>query len=353
MSDLPTLPLERALAETWPIAGWRDLSVVIAVSGGADSVAMARALAKLKSQAGGPGRLILAHFNHRLRAEAENDAEFVRILAEKLELAFELGSADVAALASLGGDGIESAAREARYSFLLQSAQKHGARYIATAHTADDKIETTLFNILRGTGLAGLAGIPRVRPLSAAVTAIRPMLELRRADVLAYLEALGQDYRTDPTNQSLDYTRNRLRHELLPALREQYHFDIDNSLLRLSNVAADAQRLIERQAGELLDRCLLPNDSTSSAVRLDLRPLQNQDRHLVRELFITLWRRNGWPLQAMGFDEWNTLATMAEAQVISSSKIPCRVTLPGGLVVQRDTDKEISIILPQALRSLQ
>lgn len=319
--------------------GWRDVSVIVAVSGGADSVSLVRALATLKRLSGGAGQLVVAHFDHRLRADSSLDAEFVERLAGKLGLPFELGSADVSAAASRDGDGIESAARTARYDFLLRAAERRGARYTATAHTADDKIETTLFNILRGTGLAGLAGIPRVRALSAAVTAIRPMLGLRRNEVLEYLQAIGQEHRNDPSNASLDYTRNRLRHELLPTLRDGYHFDIDNSLLRLSQVAADAQRLIERLADELLDRTLIPSDSTLPAtVRLDLRPLQTQDRHLVREMFVALWRRQGWPMQAMGFQKWNQLAEVAITSQVASSAVH-KTVLPDGVLMVRHQDQ--------------
>src|SRR5690606_10185195 len=118
------------------------------------------ALASLKAAGGGAGGLVIAHFNHRLRAGAEADAAFVRSLAARLQLPFELGGAEVAAADRR--DGLEAAAREARYDFLRTTAERCGARYVATAHTADDRIETVLFNVLRGTGLSGLAGIPRV-----------------------------------------------------------------------------------------------------------------------------------------------------------------------------------------------
>ncbi|MCC7083595.1 MAG: tRNA lysidine(34) synthetase TilS [Pirellulales bacterium] len=330
------LPLERALATNWPPELWCDVSVVAAVSGGADSVALACALVKFKREFGGPGRLCVAHFNHRLRAEADGDAEFVRRLAGQLGVAYECCESDAAAPAASRGDGIEAAARQERYAFLRQAAERLGARYVATAHTADDRVESILFNILRGTGLAGLDGIPRARPLSAAVTVIRPLLEVRRSELLSYLDARGQGYRVDLTNRSLDFTRNRLRHELLPALREQYRFDIDHSLLRLGNIAADAQRLIERLAEELLDRCLLPNEAGSTGVvRLDTRPLHHQDRHLIREMFVILWRRQGWPLQAMGFHKWDALAVLSLATEPSPTGGIVKAAFPAGMIAER------------------
>ncbi|HEX5104177.1 MAG TPA: tRNA lysidine(34) synthetase TilS, partial [Pirellulaceae bacterium] len=196
------------LATDWPPDEWRDVTVLVAVSGGADSVALLRGLHQLK--AAGEGRLVLAHFNHRLRG-AESDAD--QALVE--ELARRLGLEAVVGARGREGEGergrSEESLRELRYEFLAAAADKVGARFVATAHTADDQVETVLMNVLRGTGLAGLAGIPRVRRLTDAATLIRPLLNVTRAEVLEYLHSLGQSYRDDATNQSADYTRNRVR----------------------------------------------------------------------------------------------------------------------------------------------
>jgi tRNA(Ile)-lysidine synthase len=170
------------LAGDWPPEQWRDVTVLVAVSGGADSVALLRGLCALRSA--GDGRLVIAHFNHRLRgAESAADQTFVEELGQQQALRVILGSRD--------GDGrasSEETLREQRYQFLRQAADQAGARYVAIAHTADDQVETVLHNILRGTGLAGLAGIPRVRPLTEAATLIRPLLGATRAEVLAFLD---------------------------------------------------------------------------------------------------------------------------------------------------------------------
>ena len=176
--------LPEQLGEGWPPAEWSEVGVLIAVSGGPDSVALLRAMADLKQRVGGAGWLVVGHFNHQLRPEADGDAEFVADLAGQLGLRFEQGRGEVRELSKLRGDGVEAAAREARYEFLLRAAEKCGARYVVTGHTADDQAETVLFNFLRGTGLAGLAGIQRVRPLNSAVSLMRPMLGVRRTDVI-------------------------------------------------------------------------------------------------------------------------------------------------------------------------
>jgi tRNA(Ile)-lysidine synthase len=320
--------LVHCLARSWPPSQWRDVSVIVAVSGGPDSVALLRALQAMKIEAGGPGRLIVAHFNHRLRPEANDDTRFVADLAQRLELPFELGEADVENLAGVRGDGVEAAAREARYNFLHAVAQQCGARYVATAHTADDQTETVLFNILRGTGLAGLAGMPRARVLGPAVSLIRPLLTVRREEVLQYLDELGQQYRIDPTNASHDFTRNRLRHELLPLLREKYNPEIDAALQRLSQLALAAQRVIEQSAEELLNRCLI--STKSDEIRLSISLLTSVDPHLRREVFVALWRRMTWPLQSMGFAEWNFLAQTAQEPESNVKR-----SFPGNITVQR------------------
>lgn len=320
------------MAASWPPGEWRDLTVMVAVSGGPDSVALLRAMHALKLETGGSGRLMVAHFNHHLRPEANDDQVFVSDLAAQLKLPIFHGEMDVACLAKLQGDGLEAAAREARYEFFQRAAECQGARYVATAHTADDQVETVLFNILRGTGLAGVAGMPRARALGPAVSLIRPWLEVRHGEVVQYLDKLGQRYRVDPTNACHDFARNRLRHELLPLLREKYNSKIDGALRRLSQLAGDAQQLIERLAKELLDRCLV--SAQNSEVRLNLAPLENVDRHLQREMFVALWRRSGWPLQSMGFTEWNALAQMAQAPESGGNHLSAsKRVFPGNVVV--------------------
>ncbi len=242
MKSRTSFGLEAKLAAAWPPGDWRDVTVVVAVSGGPDSVALLRALASLKGEAGGAGRLVVAHFDHRLREDSAADAEFVGALAQQLGLPFEKGEATAEQLAHPTTDGVEAAVRQWRYAFLQSTAEKVGARYVALGHTADDQVETVLFNLLRGTGLSGLAGMPRARALGSATSLIRPILDARRSEVLEYLHEIGQSYRTDPTNSSAVFTRNRIRNEVLPSLREKFSTDIDQAVVRMAQLAGDAQR---------------------------------------------------------------------------------------------------------------
>src|SRR5690606_28991705 len=169
----------------------------------------------------------------RTRGQAsDDDAAWVARLAEELGLEVIVGRAEHAAsLAS------EDQARRARYEFLQASAEQVGARYVATAHTADDQAETVLLRILRGSGIEGLAGMPFARPLGPAVTLVRPLLETTRAEVEQYLGQLGQAHRHDATNDQSRFTRNWVRRELLPMLRSHLPQDPAESLLRLAGQA--------------------------------------------------------------------------------------------------------------------
>lgn len=186
--------------------------IAVGVSGGADSVALLRFLAALRPQFGWD--LVVCHIHHGLRgAEADRDECFVRALAEQLGLPCAVSRIDAAALALQDHISVEEAGRMARYAFFAQTAGEGGR--IATAHTLDDSIETVLMNLVRGTGLRGLCGIPRIRG-----NIVRPLLDCTRAEVEDYLGALGQPYCTDSTNLTDDYTRNRIRHDILPRLCE-------------------------------------------------------------------------------------------------------------------------------------
>lgn len=316
------LDFERRLAANWPSCAWRESHVVLAVSGGADSVALLRAMVGLKKLSGGPGRVFVAHLNHGLRGdEADADAAWLARLCEQLEVPLETNTADVASLAASEGDGWEAAARGARYDFLRQTAERLGARFVATGHTADDQVETVLQRIVRGTGLAGLVGIPFARRLSASVSLVRPLLTIERRSVIEYLASLGQDFRTDASNADSRYTRNRVRHELLPTLRESFNSEVDSALLRLATQARESQQIIESLAAEIARKCVVVElgpagigQRQARRVRIDCDQLVRQPAIIVREVCKAAWEEARWPLQAMGYREWQLLAAMASGE---------------------------------------
>ena len=224
--------------------------IAIGVSGGADSVALLRFLAALRPQFGWD--LVVCHIHHGLRgAEADRDECFVLALAEQLGLPCAVSRIDAAALALRDHISVEEAGRMARYAFFAQTAGEGGR--IATAHTLDDSIETVLMNLVRGTGLRGLCGIPRIRG-----NIVRPLLDCTRAEVEDYLGALGQPYCTDSTNLTDDYTRNRIRHDILPrlcALNPNFPGAMARMLPRLAAQQALTDCLAAQSAQQLQAAC--------------------------------------------------------------------------------------------------
>ncbi len=302
------LPFETRLAQAWPVERWHSEGVLAAVSGGPDSVALLRGLIRLASNR--PVRLAVGHFNHRLRgAESDGDQRFVEALCHEWNIPLKMGSAPEAGIPKRRHGSLEDAARRARYRFLARTAAGLGLRYVATGHTADDQAETILHRILRGTGVGGLAGMAKARPLGEAVTLIRPLLGFRRRDALEYLEQLRQPYRTDSSNLDPRWTRNRIRLDLLPRLAADYNPQVVEALVRLGRLAREAQELVAGLVEPLYERAVRVD--ANGGVSVALEGLAGAGRYLVRELFITVWRRQRWPLAEMGFEEWDALARLA------------------------------------------
>jgi tRNA(Ile)-lysidine synthase len=202
---------------------------------------------------------------------------------------------------------------------------------VVTAHTADDQAETILHRILRGTGIAGLAGMARTRPLGPAATLIRPLLGVRRSEIVDYLEALSQPYRHDSSNRDARLTRNRIRNELFPQLASQYNSGVVEALLRLGHLADELQDLVAGLVDELASRACVRQQHHD--VCIALAPLAGQPRYVVRELLVTVWRQEGWPLQAMGFDQWDLLASMLLSRP-DDSPAPAKRMFPGSVLVE-------------------
>jgi tRNA(Ile)-lysidine synthase len=330
----PVDDFSRRFAANWPPESWHDVTVLVGVSGGADSVAALRALAELKGEVGGRGKLVAAHVHHGLRGtEADEDRDFVVALAGSLQLPCEIGDVPVVERAAADGDGIEAAARALRYEWMLKTAHRVGARYVVTAHTADDQAETVLHRVLRGSGLGGLRGIKRVRELGDGVSLIRPLLPFRRAELRAYLEQLGQPFREDGSNSDRGLTRNRLRLDLLPKLADEYNPQVIEALVRLGQLAAEAQQVIDHQVTLLRERVVTPVNPRTLCI--DLRGLVGQSRYLISELFVALWREQRWPRQAMGLAEWDRLTVLA----VGTGDAWQRQMFPGRIVAERDGDQ--------------
>jgi tRNA(Ile)-lysidine synthase len=207
-----------------------------------------------------------------------------------------------------------------------------GARFVAVGHNADDQAETILFRMLRGTGISGLAGMPQSRQLSDATTLIRPLLRVRRAEVIQYLQALQQPYRSDASNQDVRFARNRLRHEVLPALQQLSAGDVIENLLQLGAQAAEACAPIRQAARQLLDQ-LLEEKADAAMLHLD-RLKELPSRAVLRELFVELWRRRGWPRGEMTSARWEELADAFTTRSAPQGMFPggVQVTVAGAVL---------------------
>lgn len=213
-------------------------NVLVAVSGGPDSVALLHALWVLREELG--ISLSVAHLNHGIRGEqADSEADFVQSLAARLELQAVVEKVDLHAVKEEMGLSMQEAARKVRYDFLRRTARALGANKIAVAHNADDQAETVLLNIIRGTGIDGLAGIPPVRE-----EIVRPLINVFRTEIVEYLETNSLPYKTDPTNLTPTYMRNRVRLELIPLLESRFNPGVKNALVSLSELARAESDLI-------------------------------------------------------------------------------------------------------------
>lgn len=302
------------------------LHVVLAVSGGADSIALLRAWSSLQRERG--DQILVATFDHQLREGSDDDARFVADCAERLDLPVVVGKPPEP-IQGTGGNSIEGAARQARYRFLIEAARHAGATFVATAHTADDQVETVLFRIFRGTGLRGLAGIPKRRRLAAGVELIRPFRDVWRTEIDDYLAQHSQESRFDPSNADLTFTRNRLRGETLPYLRQEFNPRVDEAVLRLSDLAADAASCEEARIACALEQARL--ERSANRVLLSgpvLRSLGRDAAPTIRDAC----RDQGWPLRRLGRRQLLKVVALAHGDQIDAH------LLPDGIAARRQRD---------------
>ncbi len=287
------------------LAHWRSRGLsgtwVVAVSGGGDSVGMLRILHELAPAV--QLHLSVAHLDHGVRGEAARaDGEFVAGLAASLGLPFDLGQWRP----SRSGH-FESDARRARYAWLIEVARARGAGVVAVGHTRDDQAETILHRIIRGTGPRGLAGIPRRRRLATdpALSLVRPLLDISRESIRAYLDRLGQPFREDASNTDVARTRARIRHELLPRLAADYNPRVAEALVRLGSLAAASQRAIEGAVRDVARSAVVTRSEGSFVLKHPF--FRSQPLYLRTEVLRSLWREAGWPEGGMSARRWRRI----------------------------------------------
>lgn len=309
--------------------GLWDAPVVVAVSGGADSVGLLIGLDRLRPPGIPAARIIVAHARHDLRPEAAADARFVVALGEGLGATAVVGDVPVLAEGGGKGEGIEARARRGRRTFFKTLAREHGARVVLLAHTADDQAETVLHRALRGTGLGGLGGMAPAARLCDGVAVLRPLLHVPRSLVREALVAIGQEWREDATNADTRFARNFLRHEILPRCEAGPYPAAPAALVRLAGHAAAAAQAVTSAAERLLD--VYGSRHADGRIVIQARRLAGLDARLVAELLVALWRREDWPQRDMAARHYEALAAMALEAADTCRRLPPPIELPGGI----------------------
>jgi tRNA(Ile)-lysidine synthase len=306
--------------------------VVVALSGGADSVALVHLLREL--EAAEALRLAgVAHFNHQLReGEADADEAFCRALAADQRLTFETGRADVRAAAGAARRSIEDVARQLRYAFLDDAASRLGADAIAVAHTLDDQAETFLLRLIRGSGPRGLAGI---HPKAGRV--VRPLIDVRRVELRGYLAARDLPFREDATNADLSIPRNRVRHQLIPYLEEHFSPGIVQVLAREAAIARDDEARLSVEAIDLAQSVVLQAseaEGPGGPLRIDTAALTSLPAALAARVARIALER-GAPGRFAGYGQVERLLEFARsAPPGSAMSLPGRQALRVGRFVE-------------------
>ncbi|TWI68118.1 tRNA(Ile)-lysidine synthase [Desulfobotulus alkaliphilus] len=268
----------------------KEDSILIAVSGGADSMALLHGLSDLKDLHG--AFMGVAHLNHGLRPEADEEESFVADQAARLGMPFHSRKACLER--EHPGLGCEEAGRAARYDFFHFLMKTKNYTRIATAHHADDRREQILMNLVRGCGPDGLEGIPAVRDGFI----VRPLITTEREPIITYLQTKGLSWKEDPSNRDTRFLRNRIRHQLIPLLEENFNPAIRKALLRTGDIAAEENRWMNTMAEKTYGRLLLKENGNS--VSMDKNELSKLlPGHQARVLRHAIFRIQGH-LQAMG-----------------------------------------------------
>ncbi|MDA2934359.1 tRNA lysidine(34) synthetase TilS [Acidobacteria bacterium AH-259-D05] len=309
--------------------------VLVALSGGPDSVALLLALREVEESFS--LQLSAAHVNHQLRGEeSDQDEQFVRGLCREAGISLEVKQIDTQQEIEKSGENLESCARRLRYDFLFQLALRGNSR-VATGHTLNDQAETFLMKLIRGAGPAGLSGICplRVNRIETdgepgVVTVVRPLLEIRRQEILDYLANQGQTFRKDRSNQDLSFDRNWVRHELIPLLQDKLNPALLETFHRATELFREIEEFLLEQGKEAFDRCKV---SSEQETRIRIGELGNFPSIIQKQVVRQA------ALNSKGDLHNITLRHIAEVLQMSLSRSGKEIHLPGGLKVQREFDQ--------------
>ncbi len=301
--------------------------VLMAVSGGPDSITLAHVLDRLAAQYG--LKLAVAHLNHGLRqADSDRDAQFVAAFARRLQVPFYTQKKDLAAWQGKRRFSPEEAARRMRYEFLEQIAAKNGYNKIALGHHADDSAELVLMNLLRGSGPLGLSGIAAVRDGSI----VRPLIGVKRVEIMAYIAEKKLSYVVDASNSDPRFMRNRIRHHLIPELQHSYNPKITETLNRLGNILQAENQWLEQALQPVFERCV--TDRHRGKISLSLPSLLREATAVRRRIIRKAISWVHGELRRVTLFHIDAVLQLAE-----KGPQPGCLDLPAGIRVQRDLEE--------------
>lgn len=319
---------------------WRKLklplsgeTIVLAVSGGADSTALLLAIHELKTHDKLSADICVAHLDHRLRKSSAKDAKWVSELGQKLGFRVVIGRSKVAENARAGGDNLEQAAREARYAFLERTAKKAAANYVLTAHTMDDQAETVLLRLMRGSAGAGLGGMEAVRPLAknGSIKLVRPILWARRSETEDYCRLRRTDFLSDEMNDDQRFARVKVRKQLLPVM-QSFNNRIVEALSRTAAQLREDGAVLFDNSDALLRRASvsISHEDETKTPALDVKLLANSPSALRRRAL------RQWLSEARGTARRLEMVHLLAVEKLLEGNAGGRmVELPGGGRVSR------------------
>ena len=262
--------------------------IVLGVSGGPDSMCMLDMMRELKEEKNINFEIYVAHVNHMIREEAIDDEKYVQNYCLKHNIEFFVKRADVQKIANDKKIGTEEAGRKVRYDFFEEVLQKTGSNKIAIAHNKNDKIETIIMHLLRGSGLSGLKGIEPIRDNKY----IRPLIECERQEIEQYCEDRKLQPRIDKTNFENEYTRNKIRNIVIPYIKKEFNPNIIQTLSRLSEVATDESNYIDLQTQKIYNKLLI--EKLDKQIILKLKEFNQQENVIQKRLVLkTIKELNG------------------------------------------------------------
>ena len=261
----------------------RHEKVLLGFSGGPDSACLLDVLVKDLQN------VCIAYFDHQLRLESKQEMEFANHISKKYQIDLILGKGDISTIAKNEKQSIETTARKYRYQFLKQSAIENDAKMIAVAHHADDQVETILMNILRGCGMQGLTGMSTIETheFTKPIPVIRPMLDIYKKDILKYCEEKSIPYQVDDTNYGSEYSRNRLRNQVIPLLKT-INPRVKESILRLHSVIQDEDELLENRTRDVILKVV--NEEVTEKVEIDLPQFAQLHKSIQRRVLLEILR---------------------------------------------------------------